>query len=414
LITAAIAVLIGLAALSAAAEHALAEASRAKIDDRLAGDERDRIDRLLKRDDELALAAAVYRTALETTAIVLLARWSLLLDLPAPAMIGWSVLIVLAGAELLPRLAVARAPESALLVLLPAYYALAWPILPLTGGLLHLSRLVRRTHPTADPDENEAAEDILAAVAEGEKDGSIAGEEADMIENIVELRQVDVAEIMTPRPDTVSIDIEADLTEIVREALESGRSRLPVFRGTRDNIVGVLYVRDLVAVLAGSGADGPGIDDLMRPAYFVPETLPLSTLLRRFQEQRVTFAIVVDEYGGTAGVVTITDIVDAIVGEVREPDEPQSEADVRVIDEHVLEADGRAAVRKLNEDYGTTIAENDEYDTVAGFLCYALGRVPQAGDKTESEGTAITVLDADERRVQSVRITVADGLRVDD
>jgi CBS domain containing-hemolysin-like protein len=411
-IAAAVVLLVALAALCAAAEHALAEASRAKIDDMLAGTRLERIDRLLARNDELALAAAGYRTALETTAVVLLARGPLLTGSTVSAMAGWAVLIVLVGAELLPRLVVARAPESALLVLLPVFYALAWPILPITGGLLRLSRLVRRTHPEAHEDEDEAAEDILAAVAEGEKEGSIGGEQADMIENIVELHELDVAEIMTPRPDAVSIDIDESMDEVIREAVESGRSRLPVFRGTRDNIVGVLYVRDLVAALAAPDGASPAVEQLMRPPYFVPETLPLSTLLRRFQEQRVTFAIVVDEYGGTAGLVTITDIVDAIVGEVREPDEPQSEDDVRVIDANTLEAQARAPVRRLNEDYGTDIPESDEYDTVAGFLCYVLGRVPQAGDRHDTVRSAITVLRANERRVRAVRITVADGLRV--
>jgi len=404
-LAAAVILCLAFAAFFAAAEHALAEASRAKLDDMLPGERRAKTDRLLERRDELAILASVYRTVLEVAAVLLIALNPPFADLSPYATFGWTVLIVLAVSELIPRMLVERAPESTLLVILPLFYPIAFPLLPAAAGLVALARLVRRTSDQAAEDEDEAAEDILSAVAEGEKEGSIAGEQADMIENIIELRDVDVAEIMTPRPDMVSVDVDDPIDETIDIALKSGRSRLPVFRETRDDIVGVLYVRDLVAALtAKDPADQPATKDLMRPPYFVPETMLISDLLRQLQERVTTIAVVVDEYGGTAGLITIADIVDSIVGEVRDQHEPQREPEVTVIDDHTLEADARTPVRRLNEDFGIAIPESDEYDTVAGYLCSILGRVPQAGDQHARNATELLVLEADERRVERVRI----------
>ena len=415
MLLAAVIICLAFAAFCAAAEQALAEASRAKIDDMLPPERRTRIDRLLRRHDELVILASVYRTVLEIAAVLMVAMNPPLEGLPPLAIFGWTVLIVLVVSELVPRMLVERAPESTLLHILPPFYALAVPLLPFAIGLVALNRFVRKTSDPAAEEEDEAAEDILSAVAEGEKEGAIAGEQADMIENIIELRDVDVAEIMTPRPDMVSVDLDDPIERTIDVALKSGRSRLPVFRETRDDIVGVLYVRDLVAALAGEKSEGnpPSTQDLMRQPYFVPDTMLTSNLLRHFQEHTTTMAVVVDEYGGTAGLVTVGDIVDVIVGEVRDQHEPQREPEVVVIDDHTLEADARTPVRKLNEDFGIDIPESDEYDTVAGYLCCTLGRVPRNGDQHTCDGTGLVVLEAGDRRVERVRITTKDRIKRD-
>jgi magnesium and cobalt exporter, CNNM family len=405
-----------LAALFAAAEHALAEASRARIDDMLPIEERARTDRLLERSDELTLCSGIYRTVFEVAAVVLLTSRLMPDTVSLASRLTWTVVMVLVACEIAPRMLVARSPESALLKMLRPCYLLCLPLIPVAAMLLALARLVRKTSSTAPEEEDEAAEDILSAVTEGEKEGSIGEEQADMIENIIELRDADVAEIMTPRLDMTSVDIDAAIEETIALALESGHSRLPVFRKTRDDIVGVLYVRDLVAALVpegGGSIHSVSTESLMRPPYFVPETMPISNLLREFQNRKTVIAVVVDEYGGTAGVVSISDIVDTIVGEVRDHDEPQREPNINVIDARTLEADARTPVRRLNEDYGTAIPESDEYDTAAGYLCCVLGRVPQEGDAQSCNGTDIDVLRADERRVKRLRITVKAGLRQD-
>jgi CBS domain containing-hemolysin-like protein len=404
-----------LAAFFAAAEHALAEASRARIDDMIAGTRRTRIDHLLERGDELTLCCGIYRTVFEVGSVVLLTASAMTSEASLTERLVWSGLMVLMACEVIPRLLVARSPEAMLLLMLRPCYWLCLPLLPLAISLLILTRLVRQTSNTPFSEEDEAAEDILSAVTEGEKEGSIGEEQADMIENIIELHDVDVAEIMTPRMDMASVSIDAPIEETIAAALESGHSRLPVFRKTRDEILGILHVRDLIAALVPESGNAPktySTQALMRTPYFVPETMPISNLLREFQARKTVFAVVVDEYGGTAGVVTISDIMDTIVGEVRDHDEPPREPNVNTIDEHTLEADARIPVRRLNEDYGTAIPESDEYDTVAGYLCYTLGRVPQKGDAWACDGTRIEVLRADERRVRRLRITVEDGLRI--
>jgi len=411
----AVAALVLFAALSTAVAHALAEASRAKLDDMLENHKRERMDRLLERHDELAIAAGIFRTALETAAVVGLAVAPALEHASGWAVFGWAILLVLVLCELIPRLLVERSPERALCILLSSYRFLAMPAMPLAAGLLGLARLVRSTGEQPIEEEDEAAEDILSAVTEGEKEGSIGGEQADMIERIVELHDVDVAEIMTPRTEMTSVSVDARLEETVQALLASGRSRVPVFRNTRDDIIGVLYVRDVLAALASGKEPREALstEKLMRPADFVPETMPISDLLRHFQGRGTTMAIVVDEYGGTAGLVSISDILDMIVGEVREEHEPQRELLVAAIDEHTLEADARVPVRVLNDNYGATIPESDAYDTVAGYLCSVLGRVPRPGDHHVAEDVELVVLEASERRVQSVRITVKGGIRRD-
>ncbi|MFO7897645.1 MAG: hemolysin family protein [Planctomycetota bacterium] len=408
-----IVLLLALAALSAAAEHAIAEASRARIDDMVQGERRRRVDRLLEKHDELTIAAIIYRATFETGAIVALLWATIRAGTTVLAALGWALLLAVGVVEILPRLIIARSPERALLAMLPVLHVLTFPLRPLAGGLLRLSTLMRQASREAPEEEDEAADDILSAVAEGEKEGSIGGDQADMIENIVELRDCDVAEIMTPRPDMTFAALNDPLDDTIGVALESGHSRLPVYRETRDDVVGVLYVRDLIAALAPGSTRPPTVERLIRPASFVPETMRISSLLRHFQERETTMAVVVDEYGGTAGLVTISDITDLIVGEVRDHDEPSREPTVDVLSGHSLRADGRTPVRVLNDDFGTTIPESDEYDTVGGYLLHTLGRVPGPGERRTCDGTIIEVVGSDPRRVEAVKVTVQDGLRTD-
>ncbi|MFW6107562.1 MAG: hemolysin family protein [bacterium] len=405
--------LLAAAALAAAAEHAIAEASRARIDDILQGERRRRVDRLLEKHDELAIAAIIYRTAFETAAVVALVWTTTRAGTTALAALGWALLLAVGVVEILPRLTIARSPERALLAMLPVLYVLTLPLRPLAGGLLRLSTLMRQASPEAPEEEDEAAADILSAVAEGEKEGSIGGDQADMIENIIELRDCDVAEIMTPRPDMTFAALNDPLDDTIGVALESGHSRLPVYRETRDDVVGVLYVRDLIAALAPGSSRPATVERLIQPASFVPETMRISSLLRHFQERETTMAVVVDEYGGTAGLVTISDITDLIVGEVRDQDEPSREPTVDVLSRHTLRADGRTPVRLLNDDFGTTIPESDEYDTVGGYLLHTLGRVPGPGERQTCDGTVIEVVGSHARRVEAVKVTVKAGLRTD-
>jgi CBS domain containing-hemolysin-like protein len=204
---------------------------------------------------------------------------------------------------------------------------------------------------------------------------------------------------MTPRPDIVAIDVGASLDDLRQLFRDQQYSRVPVYDGTLDNIVGFAFVKDLVRY-----ADGmrPSIRELLRPAHFVPETKKVPGLLQEFQRQRVQSAIVVDEYGGTAGLVTFEDLIEEIVGEIRDEYDVEVEP---VVDEGqgTFVVSGKADVSVLEQQFGVTV-DRAGFDSVGGYLLAALGRVPTKGERLEVDGLAVEVLDAERRRVTRVRV----------
>jgi CBS domain containing-hemolysin-like protein len=204
---------------------------------------------------------------------------------------------------------------------------------------------------------------------------------------------------MTPRPDIVAIDVSATVDDLRRLFRDQQYSRVPVFDGTLDNILGFAFVKDLVR----SADDArPGIRELLRPAYFVPETKKVPYLLQEFQRDRVQSAIVVDEYGGTAGLVTFEDLIEEIVGEIRDEYDVETEP---VVDEGdgVFVVSGKADVSVLEQQFGVAV-ERAGFDSVGGYLLATLGRVPTKGERVDVDGLAVEVLDAERRRVTRVRV----------
>jgi putative hemolysin len=204
---------------------------------------------------------------------------------------------------------------------------------------------------------------------------------------------------MTPRPDIVAIDVAASLDDLRQLFREQQYSRVPVYDGTLDNIVGFAFVKDLVRYADGAR---PSIRELLRPAHFVPETKKVPGLLQEFQRERVQSAIVVDEYGGTAGLVTFEDLIEEIVGEIRDEYDVEIEP---VVDEGqgVFVVSGKADVSVLETQFGLTV-ERAGFDSVGGYLLAALGRVPAKGERLDVDGLAVEVLEAERRRVTRVRV----------
>ena len=190
-----------------------------------------------------------------------------------------------------------------------------------------------------------------------------------MIENIVEFRSTDVGEVMTPRTDIEGIELTDDLEAIREFIVRVGHSRIPIYAENLDHIRGVLYVKDLIPFL-GRDCDGFHLEPLLRQPLRVPETKPLRDLLSEFKRSEVHMAIVIDEYGGTAGLVTIEDVLEEIVGEIHDEHEPDDvdEPTLDVVDDTHAEVDGRFHIDDLNERLGLTLPENEDYDTIAGFL----------------------------------------------
>jgi CBS domain containing-hemolysin-like protein len=286
-------------------------------------------------------------------------------------------------------------------VLLPIFRAVSRVVQPATALLVPLasSRRDRSAQPTtaeADEQQEEAADAYLEA---GEQEGLIEGDERRLIQSIVEFGDTLVREVMTPRPDIVSIRADATLAELRVLLREQTYSRIPVFKDSLDNILGFVFVKDLIQLAA---AEERPIASLMRPAYFVPETKKVSELLKEFQRQQVQIAIVVDEYGGTAGLVTLEDLLEEIVGEIRDEYDEESEP---ITDEGngAYLFSGKVNIGEVGDRLGVEI-EPEGFETVGGFLLSHLGRVPAVGERFDIDGLAIEVLEAERRRVNKVRM----------
>jgi len=251
-------------------------------------------------------------------------------------------------------------------------------------------------------------EQLLKSIEHSQREGGIPAVAAEMLENVVEFRTTDVGEIMTPRTEVEGIEHTNDLQVIREFVMESGRSRIPVYEENIDHILGILYVKDLVAFF-GSEANGFKLQSILRQPIVVPDTKPVQELLGDFQRSEVHMAIVIDEYGGTAGIVTIEDVIEEIVGEIRdehddaEADEPKL---VRISDTQV-EVDGRYSLDDLNDELSRVLPEDEEYDTVAGFVLSQLGHVPQIGEVLDSHEMRFITLEASATQIHRISIEFA-------
>jgi CBS domain containing-hemolysin-like protein len=323
-----------------------------------------------------------------------------------------SVLVVIVGAEVVPRAFAAYYAEPLLPRILPP---LAFADKVFTPILYPLRRLhgAIATMLGADGQERRAEaikDDIRSAALEGSREGVLDPEASEMIEAVIDFKDAEVRKIMTPRTEMTSIEVNTTMQDAVRIALEQGHSRIPVFEGTRDRIVGVLYAKDLLVAwgkAAGASRDA-SIRPLLRKPHFVPETKLIGELLREFRARKVHIAIVLDEYGGTAGLVTIEDIIEEIVGEIHDEYDTVEEAlpPLRKIDATTAEIDARVHIYEVNEALGISLPENGDYETLGGFLFFAMGKVPKKGERHARDGVEFTVLEADERRLKRVRVQV--------
>jgi putative hemolysin len=254
--------------------------------------------------------------------------------------------------------------------------------------------------------EHEIEQEIIAAVEEGTKEGVVDEVERQMIESVIAFHNTQVGQIMTARPEIYALDVKSTLEGVKAKVAESGHSRIPVYEGSLDHVVGVLYARDLIRHL-GEPAETFSIRAMMRPAFYVPETKPLVDLLKDFRRQKVHIAIVADEYGGTAGLVTIEDIFEELVGDISDEHEPAAPAMLVRIDEQTAEADARIYIDELNLQLGLSLPTDAGYDTLGGFVSNTLGKIPEAGTTFEHDGVKYTILDAEPQKVNRVKLEMA-------
>ncbi|MGE5608857.1 MAG: hemolysin family protein [Bacillota bacterium] len=315
-----------------------------------------------------------------------------------------AVILELVFSVTLPTALAQYAGEPIIALCVQLLYVMQVVLFPLTKLMHAVDSLVRQAAgPRAEPEPEQVEKDILSAVEEGEKEGIVGTEEREIIESVIEFHDTQTAQTMTARPEIVAVEVGATLEEVKQTIEESGHSRLPVYDGTLDHIVGILYARDLLKHL-GLPTHEFDIRSAIRPAVFVPETKPLRDLLDEFRQQKVHIAIVLDEYGGTAGLVTIEDILEELVGEISDEHEPQGPAMLKKLSQTTFESDARVYIDEINHQLGLNLPEDQGYDTVGGFVSTTLGRIPQKGTTFEHGGARFTVLEAEPQRVKQLRI----------
>lgn len=308
--------------------------------------------------------------------------------------------------EQVPRRLAQHKPERfARLIAGPILFSgmLLRPFVWLSTGLTNLILRLFRIDPT-QVSRHVTEEEIRMMVDVGRESGAIHAEEKEMIENIFEFNDKDVSEIMTHRTNVVALDVEADFSEVLEAAVHEKYTRIPVYEDNLDNIVGVLHIKDLL-YHAAEGLKQPfSLRHMIRPPYFVPESKQIDGLFREMQRDRIQMAIVIDEYGGTAGIVTIEDLLEEIVGNLQdEYDEEEQE----IIDRgnHTYIVVGTAPLHEVAEAVNMEFPD-DDYDTIAGFVISLLGRIPEENElpEVQYDRLVINVLEMDERRVSRVQL----------
>jgi len=245
-------------------------------------------------------------------------------------------------------------------------------------------------------------EEIHELMDAGEEEGLINEEENEMIRSIFALGDTVVREIMVPRTDMASVTLDATFRDVLSSIIDCGHSRIPVFDGTIDNIVGLVYAKDLLKYW-GMDESSVVLRNILRTPYFIPETKNLEELLHEFKKKRIHIAIVIDEYGGTSGLVTIEDLLEQIVGDIQDEYDLEEEWLVEGADGAAV-VDARLPIEELEEHFGIEI-EREKFDTVGGLIVHLTGRIPAAGEVVEVGAIRLTVLESDARKIKKVAIS---------
>ena len=308
--------------------------------------------------------------------------------------------------ELVPKsLALANTERFALTLSAPVEL-LGRLLGPLVTGLASLTNWIARSLGADVSREAQiTAEELKLIVERGGEQGVLEAEEEQMINAVIELGERRVHEVMVPRVSIVGIRVDASFEEAIDVVIDEGHSRIPAYEESVDEVVGILYAKDLLPYLKSDAAPRPALRALLRPPVLVPESMTIDDLLHELQRRKVHIAIVLDEYGGTAGIVTIEDLLEEIVGEIQDEYDVEEPMVVR-ISEHEARIDGRADVDELRElfDVELELEDEEEYDTVGGLIYHRVGGVPAPGDIVNVDGLTLTVESTDGRRVGKVLV----------
>ncbi len=324
-------------------------------------------------------------------------------DLFGPGLVGGLVLAIAGRA--LPRALAASNPESAARALVPAFTAVDFLFRPLT----HLVRRLLARVSTDASEDLAAAEETRAVVEEHDAPPRLEEEKRELMQSIFEFGGTTAKEIMVPRIDMIMADAVSTRREVLRLVAEHGHSRIPIYEGTVDKVIGAVHVKQLIDA-SGSTADERPIRDLIRPVVFVPESKKIDELLRDFQDKKTHLAIVVDEYGGTAGMATMEDVLEEIVGEIEDEDDT-AERLVEPLEDGGWRVSGKMDLDDLNEELNLQLPTENS-DTLGGFIFEIAGKVPSPGDVVEHQGLRFVIDRVHRQRVVRVRIQRLEEARV--
>jgi len=388
--------------------------SRVKLQDAFkAANKEDLTDSLAENAEKLVLACSLYRLIANCCILLLLLAAFAAARTGNPQITDYLLAFIIAAAIFsifsvaIPHAWAKYAGEKILsrtYKLLMLFSILAWPILyvwKFTDGFV--KRLTGIPETTPEERQEEKQEEFLTGLEQRRTEGVLDEEEQEMIENVLELSDTAADEIMTPRTDIVAVEVNSDLNTILETINTAGHTRVPVYEENIDKIIGLIYAKDLLTEIGKNPADFK-LRDKIRDAYFVPETKPLRTLLHEFQSRKLHIAVVLDEYGGTAGIVTLEDIIEELVGEITDEYEETPPEPIKKIDRNTIEADARTYVDDLNDQFDLNLPEDEDYDTIGGFVFSHLGYVPKTGESFDYENLKFTITSAEARRIKRIRI----------
>ncbi len=409
---------LGFATLAAIAVYALRDFSRPQLRDLLA--DRDRsawFEEIVARHHQASLAAESLRVLATTVAVFAAAGhiWSAYVAAAAwPEAILINVVLAVIGILLL-WLFLVWLPTAIARVWGAKFIAATWPLwriatkifAPSTAAALLLESIFVRIsgRPEQHLTEEELEEEIREVVTEGQREGLLEEDAREMIESVIQLGEVIVSEIMTPRTDMVSMPLDISWDEALQHVIASGHTRIPVYANSRDEIVGILHIKDMLHEMADKPPLGRRpVADLLRPPFFVPETKPVDDLLQEFQHSRNHIAVVLDEFSGVKGLVTIEDVLEEIVGEIADEHDDATADGIHPVGENKWESLARVHISEINEKLGVHLPEEEHYDTIGGLVFHRLGRIPRAGEEIAVDGVKVKVLESTRRRINRVGI----------
>ncbi len=327
----------------------------------------------------------------------------------AIATIGMTIILLIFG-EITPKIIAKNQSIKIAGLVIRIVYMLALILKPVIKILMFVSKFIGRLLGIDLKDETImiTAEDIISLVNVGEAEGVIEEEEKEMINSIVGFGETTAKEVMTPRTSMLAFEANDTLDEVWEEIIENGFSRIPVYEDTIDNIIGVLYIKDILGVVKDGKTDTP-IKNFLRPGYFVPETKSIIEILQEFRSMKVHIALVLDEYGGIVGLVTIEDLIEEITGEIRDEYDTEEDEFIYKVDDNTYEIDGMINIETLNEELGINLPVSEDYESLGGLIVTELGRVAMVNDEIVISGIRLKILEVEKMRVAKVLVELNVG-----